>query len=52
MENISKTKQILDVDLTEVIEGPLFKKIQEPKEGHSKGIIQLIKYSKGDRRFK
>ena len=45
-ENISKTKQILDVDLTEVIEGPLFKKIQEPKEGHSKGIIQLIKYSK------
>ena len=37
---------ILNLAASRVLESPLFGKIKEPKEGHSKGIIQLIKNTK------
>ena len=45
-------KSLLNVAVSQVIESPLFGQIKEPKEGHSKGIIQLIKYSKNSPDFK
>ena len=45
-QKIIKNKSILNIDVSEVIENPFLKNIKEPKEGHSKGIIQLIKSSK------
>ena len=45
-------KSLLNVTLSQVMESPLFGQIKEPKEGHSKGIIQLIKYSKNSPDYK
>ena len=45
-QKIIKNKSILNINVNEVIENPFLQNIKEPKEGHSKGIIQLIKNSK------
>ena len=51
-KQIDINKSLLNVAVSQVMESPLFGQIKEPKEGHSKGIIQLIKYSKNSPDYK